>query len=259
MEKNFRVLHTSNAGLLINIEENGLGIDMFSRDPEGIYPDTPEDIRQMLLDKIGQGRIQTLLFSHGHGDHFCLETVLEALKRNPQLEIISTEAVIRRIREREPRAGELYAIPPEEKENVKMKISGYRLGMPGFSLELFNAKHMGEQYANVQNLVCMIQANGKKLLVPGDAWPKPELFERVARWSPEVDLMAAPFPLIGIPTNRRMLNEALHIQNVLAFHLPRPEKDVQNWLENTKKVCSRAKDGLPAPVFGEELGKEYDF
>ena len=252
MESRIRMLHTASAGITINIEETILGIDVFSRDPSGLYPDTPEETRQRLLQETEAGKLRTLLFTHGHRDHFCLEDVLEALHRNPQLQVISTEEVIRSIRRKETQAGILYAVAPEETENVRIDI-------PGFQLELFNSLHMGEQYAKVQNLVCMIQTSGKKILVPGDAWPKPELFERVARWSSELDLLAAPFPLIGIPTNRRMLDKELHIQSILALHLPRPERDAQNWLENTKKVCERAKDGLPVPVFGEETGKEYDF
>lgn len=252
MEKEIHVLHTASAGMLLIIRRNTLGIDLFSKDPAGLYPDTPEWLREKLLERIEQREIETLLFTHGHGDHFCLEDVLEALRRNPQLMVISTEEVICRIRRREAVAGRLYGISPEKTDIVKIEL-------PGCSLELFNSLHMGEQYAGVQNLACMLRMEDRKILIPGDAWPKPELFERVARWSQEIDLMAAPFPLIGIPTNRRILGKTLHLRNVLALHLPRPERDGQNWLENTKKVCVRAKDGLPAPVFGEELGKEYVF
>jgi len=250
--KEVRVLHTAGAGVLLDLGKESLGIDLFSKDPQGLYPDTPQDLKRELMFWIEQGRIQTLVFTHSHGDHFCLEDVLEALHRNPKLRILSTEEVIRRIREEEPHAGRLYTIASEEKSNQQLEV-------PGFSLEVFNSRHMGREYSSVQNLVCMIQAAGMRILVPGDAWPEEELFVRVAKWSREIDLFLAPFPLIGIPTNRKILGKTLKIRQMFALHLPRPEADSQGWLASAKAVCARAEDTLPMPVFGETPGKAYYF
>ncbi len=245
-----KILHTANAGVVLTIGRNAFGADVFSRDPEGFYPDTPDVLREELLDRVQRGELRTLLFTHGHGDHFCLEDVLEALRKNPCLQIISTEEVICRIREREASAGRMYVISPGEQETV-------RIDTDGFSVELFNSLHMGEQYKKVQNLVCMVQAGGKRIVIPGDARPKPELFERISRWSAQIDWLLAPFPLLGLPTSRRMIERNLTIRHMLALHLPRPEMDTQNWLESAKAVCDRAEDSLPMPIFGGELGREY--
>ena len=252
MDAGLRVLHTGNAGMLFIIGRECIGVDVFGRDPEGLYPDTPELVKQELWKHIEIGDLRILLFTHGHGDHFCLEDVLEALRKNPGLTIISTEEVVQRIRRKEAAAGKLISVPAQMTEN-------YHLELPGISLELFNSKHMGAQYVEVQNLVCLLEMGGKKIFVPGDAWPEQTLFSRVAQWSPELDLMAAPFPLVGIPSTRRLIDKTLKLQKVLAIHLPRPEKDEQNWLANAKAVCNRAKDGIPMPVFGEVLGREYYF
>lgn len=76
-----------------------------------------------------------LVFTHEHGDHFCLVDTLEALRRNPALRILSTEAVIRQIREREPQAGRLTAIRASEQK--------YRVADLGaVSLTVFNSVHM---------------------------------------------------------------------------------------------------------------------
>lgn len=265
MDKKIKITHAASAGILIDIEETSLGIDLFSKDPAGLYPDTTDELKEKLWEKIGRGEIQTLLFTHGHGDHFHLPDVMEAMQRNPELTVISTEEVIGRIRRCWKKTGvanleaaasidtpNLLAITSDIKENQK-------LNLPGMELELFNSKHMGAQYAGVQNLAVLLSAAGKRIFVPGDAWPETELFERVSQWSPEIDVMAAPFPLVGIPTTRRLIDKTLKIQNILAMHLPRMEKDEQNWLASAKAVCARAKDSLPMPVFGEVLGQEYYF
>lgn len=250
MKTTISALHTSNAGVLLNIGRNTLGIDLFSRDPEGIYPDTPEWLERELWEKTERRELTTLLFTHGHGDHFCLPSVLEALRRNPELQVISTREVIQKLRQKEVTAGNLLEVSPEETGKVC-------LDLPGFYLELFNSPHMGEQYAGIQNLACLLETGGQKLLVPGDAWPTAGFFARVAGWSEEIDWMLAPFPLIGLPSVRRVMAEALDIQNILALHLPRPEADAQGWLAGAKAVCVRASDGLPMPLFGEELGHSY--
>ena len=196
MEKKIRLTHTASSGIFINIEETAIGIDLFSKDPTGLYQDTPEDLKEKLLEKIGQGEIQTLLFTHGHGDHFHLPDVMEALRRTPRRTIISTKDVIVGIQKclsaaekdgggkmgvpglitAAPDIPHLLAITPENLGNQIIKL-------PGMELELFNSKHMGAQYAGVQHLAVLLTVAEKKMFVPGDAWPEAELFERVAKWS----------------------------------------------------------------------------
>ncbi len=262
--------HTGNAGILISIEKTdteksaagekpervSLGIDVFCRDRKGLYEDTPEKERAFLLDRIESGEVGTLVFTHEHGDHFCLEDVLEALRRNPRLHIISTGRVIQKIRQnslKETVVSEegLTEISPGEKGFVKLEAA------PGMQLTLFNSPHMGDQFSDVQNLVCLLEAGDRKLLIPGDARPDAELFERAARWSPVIDWLIGPFPLLGLPSSRKKIAAALTVRHVLAVHLPRPEMDAHGWRESAVKVCERAADGLPMPLFGDVIGENY--
>lgn len=252
METNIVIRHTANAGVVINIGRNRLGVDLFSKDLEGLYPDTPAILKAELLDEIERGHIGALLFTHSHGDHFCLEDVVEALKRNQDLVVISTDEVIGHLQAAGPFGRRLYAIPSKEKRNVRMYFSNG-------SLELFNSRHMGDAYAGVQNLVLLLELEGKQIVIPGDAWPEPELFARIGAWSSKPDVLIVPFPLVGLPSSRRMVEKYLKPAHVLALHLPRPEMDEQNWIASAKAVCEKTKDGLPMPEFGEILGKEYQF
>ena len=163
---------------------------MFAKQPGGIYPDTPEAIRQELLRDIREKKLETLVFTHEHADHFCPEDVAEALKMNPDLRIISTEETIRRIRALEPEAGRLTAVAASEQK--------YRVvTLPGMRLTLFNSIHMGDQFANIQNLVCLLEAGGKRLMLPGDARPEKLLYERAAAWSKRDGLADWPISTDG--------------------------------------------------------------
>ena len=251
--------HTGNAGVVIqvtntNIEEKGcaaIGFDVFAKQPGGIYPDTPEAIRQELLRDIRKKKLGTLVFTHEHADHFCPEDVAEALKMNPDLRIISTEETIRRIRALEPEAGRLTAVAASEQK--------YRVvSLPGMRLTLFNSIHMGDRFADIQNLVCLLDAGGKRLMLPGDARPEKLLYERAAAWSKKIDWLIGPFPLMGLPSSRRLIARYLELGHVLAIHFPRLDKDTEGWRKNAQHICETADDGLPVPVFGDKPGKRYE-
>lgn len=250
MNPEITIWHTANAGVLIKRGRYTVGVDVFSKDSKGLYSDTPKDVREKLLKAIERREIETLIFTHEHEDHFCFEDVLEALCRNPDLSIISTEEVICRLQKMESYIKNAHMISSKQTGSIQIE-------MPGYSLTLFNSVHMGEKYRNIQNLVCMIEADGKRIVIPGDAWPKPELFERISRWSSRIDLIIVPFPLVGIPSNRKNILRYLKILKILAVHLPRREKDTQGWIASTKRVCENVEDGLPKAIFGEPLGKIY--
>lgn len=248
--------HTGNAGVVIQVtnEEKGcvaIGFDVFAKQPGGIYLDTPEAIRQELLRDIREKKLGTLIFTHEHADHFCPEDVAEALKMNPDLRIISTEETIRRIRALEPEAGRLTAVAASEQK--------YRVvSLPGMRLTLFNSIHMGDRFADIQNLVCLLDAGGKRLMLPGDARPEKLLYERAAAWSKKIDWLIGPFPLMGLPSSRRLIARYLELRHVLAIHFPRLDKDTEGWRKNAQHICETADDGLPVPVFGDKPGKRYE-
>ncbi len=249
MNINRIIRHTANAGVTVKMGGNGIGIDLFSRDPQGLYPDTPGDVKEELLEEIEHGKIRTLVFTHEHGDHFCLEDAVQAFRRNRNIRIISTKEVIRQLKGAGVPMENMYQIKPEETGTVRMEV-------PGYLLTFFNSRHMGEAYQDVQNLVCILEAEGVRIVILGDAQPQPELFARIESLIEEIELLIGPFPLAGIPSNRRMMKH-MRIRRILAVHLPRPERDEQGWIESAKKVCGRAEDELGQVVFGEEIGKAY--
>ncbi len=245
--------HTANAGVVLYIEgKHGIGFDAFARDPKGLYSDTPDQVRQRLFGEVAAGCVETLVFTHEHPDHFRLEDALEALRYNPRLRIISTEEVIRQLREKEAEAGRLTAVPASEQKYRVVDLSDMRL-------TLFNSTHMGDQFADIQNLVCLLEAGGMHLMLPGDAKPTRMMYEKAAAWEKEIDWLIGPFPLLGLPSSRRLISRYLTLKQVLAMHLPRPEKDAEGWRKNTERLCKTAADGLPVPILGDEIGKYYEF
>lgn len=265
---NWTARWVSNAGIVLETEGKGIGIDIFSKDEAGLYPDTPEEIRRKLLADIEAGKLHTLIFTHEHTDHFCPEDVLEAWRRNPGLRIITTEQAGRQLQAAGLSGGQLltdtakaeaillspglWMIPDGERE-----ADIWWLGLGACRIGFLNSVHEGAQYAGVQNLTLLVETDERRFVVPGDAAARESLFARIAGWSKEIDWFFLPFPYVGIRSSRRLLTEHLNICRAFVLHQPRPEKDEQNWVASAKAMCQRAKDGLPAPVFPEQLGERY--
>lgn len=231
------VRYVSNAGLIFKIGEKSIGIDCFCRDSAKLYQDTPLEIRQGL-------NLDVLIFTHEHEDHFCVEYVKEAWEKNSNLQIYAGKKVIESLEE--------VNIPTD---NLNQMEDGDVLETDGLQVRFIETLHEGEQYADVQNLTLLIKKEDKHFVVTGDAMPCKELFEMISAWSGQIDWLFAPFPYVGLRSTRKFLKEHLDIQNIFVLHQPRKEADVQDWVANAKRVCENAKDGLPFPIFPEQLGE----
>ena len=233
------VQYVSNAGIIFDVDGKQIGIDCLCRDSSKLYQDTLPQIREELKSDI-------LIFTHEHEDHFCAEYVKEAWEKNPELVIYSTEKTINILQEMNISEDNLYQV-----------ADGDAIEIDSLHITFMQSTHEGEQYSDIQNLTLLIKIEDKHLVVTGDAMPCKQLFERIATWSPHIDWFFAPFPYVGLRSTRKLMTEHLDIQNIFVLHQPRKEADVQNWVANTKCVCESAKDGLPAPIFPEKLGKWY--
>ena len=231
--------YVSNAGIILEVNGRQIGIDCLCKDSSKLYQDTPTQIREELKPDI-------LIFTHEHEDHFCAEYVKEAWERNPSLQIYGGQMLIQALDKEKIPLANLYKV---DEGNV--------LELEGLEFLFVESVHEGEEYSDVQNLTLLINKEAKKLVVTGDAMPCKELFERISAWSTHIDWLFAPFPYVGLRTTRKAMQEHLDIKNIFVLHLPREEADVQNWVANTKRLCEVAKDGLPAPIFPDELGEWY--
>ena len=231
--------YVSNAGIIFNIGNKLIGIDCLCKDSSKLYQDTPLQIREEL-------KLDMLIFTHEHEDHFCAEYVKEAWKKNLALIIYSTKRVINILREMN--------IP---EDNLYQVSDGEEIIIDCLHMTFMQSIHEGDQYSDIQNLTLLIKIEDKHLVISGDAMPCRELFERIAAWTTNIDWLFAPFPYVGLRSTRKLMTKYLDIKNIFVLHQPRKEADTQNWVANTKRVCKSANDGLPVSVFPEKLGEWY--
>jgi L-ascorbate metabolism protein UlaG (beta-lactamase superfamily) len=234
-----KIRYVSNAGIILSIEGINIGIDCFCRDSSKLYQDIPLEIRQEM-------KIDVLIFTHEHEDHFCAEFVKEAWEENKELQIVGNTKVIETLADIHIPASNLH----EAREKDELHLGKVRI-------QFLESIHEGEQYFDVQNISLLINKEEKHYVVPGDAMPSREFFDKINAWSGKIDCFFVPFPYVGLHSTRKLLEEYFDIKNIFVLHQPRPEADTQDWVKNTKKVCQNASDGLPKPIFPEKLGERY--
>mgnify|MGYP003434757539 CR=1 FL=1 len=237
--------YVSNAGIIFTRNEISIGIDCFCKDENNLYPDTPIDIKRELWQQIEDGILGALIFTHEHSDHFYKGDVVEAFRRNQDLQVYSTDAVIKQLMNEGIDPQCLHAVADNEE-----------ISFGDMNIKFCYTIHEGEQYADVLNLTLLINTEDEKVVVFGDAKANEALFQRVTEWSMETDKLIVPFPYVGLRSTRKLLQTVL-MKKIYALHLPKREMDLQRWAENTKKVCEQATDELPNPIFLETLGKYY--
>ena len=227
-----RFQYVANAGIVFEAEKKKIGIDCFAKDDMGIYHETPQHILEGLV-------LDCLIITHEHSDHFCAAYVKEAQRRNPNMQIYTTETVGTFLN-----------------GNVHTIKDGTTIYIEDTQICFRETIHEGDMYASVKNLTLFIKKGDKRMAFTGDARPCKELFEQISKWSQDITWFFAPFPYVGLRSNRKLIGEFLRVDKIFVLHQPRKEADVQNWVANTKLVCERAKDGLPEPIF-PEVGEWY--
>ena len=227
-----RFQYVANAGIVFEAGEKKIGIDCFAKDDTGLYYDTPQHILEGL-------KLDYLIITHEHSDHFCVEYVKKAQSCNPDMQIYTTE------------------VPAAVLEgHVHIVKDGMIIYIEDTQICFRETLHEGDMYANVKNLTLFIKKGDMRIVFTGDACPCKELFEQISKWSKDVTCFFAPFPYVGLRSNRKLIDEFLQIDQIFVLHQPRKEADIQNWVANTRQVCERAKDGLPKPIF-PEVGEWY--
>lgn len=246
------VRQVSNAGIILENAGYMIGVDVFTKDQTGIYPDLPETLKHEIFQLIKEGRVSALFFTHEHGDHFFAEDVYQAWKLHNALMIFSTEAVVSQLKVYGIPEKNLIQIPKEETKIASLGILPFGEDTQ-IAVKAMNAIHEGEQFFAIQNVVFLMEIIIKEskyyLAVTGDAMPQEELYAKISNWSKHVDWLFVPFPCIGRRMPRKAMEKHLQVKNLLVLHAPRRDREEFVWIEKTKIICERAKDSLPYPVF----------
>lgn len=250
-----RVIYVSNAGVLLEMGNKRMLIDSLCNSTVPIYKDTHEVIKDQIIYGVAPyDRIDVMLFTHHHGDHFESAATVEFLRRNPKAVLVATPETVKRLK--------VHASDLDDNRLIAPKLAAgeeTNLVVKGIRIRVIALIHEGKDYRDVENYAYLIEANGKRVLHVGDAKPMAENYEPFHLDREAIDLLLAPFPYVGIPKGQLVIQNQIKPKKVAAIHLPHQDLDRFNWIEGTKKSHARIKDKFVDTVFLEEFEDATDF
>ncbi|WP_319759122.1 MBL fold metallo-hydrolase [Maridesulfovibrio sp.] len=215
----------ANAGVLVRY--NGTNILIDGIHYESGHPFckvSPMDLQLMKTGTPPFERLDYLLFSHEHPDHFTPALVCEQLKNRPVKFILMPDGssgskplkeLLAEVRERDIRH-RVSSLGPGEFESFKLEKD--------LKMTVIGTRHMGPQYQDLRNDCFMLEMGETKILFTGDADHVAEYYEK-----PLLDVeLEAVFvnPLFyHNREGRRIINEIFRPQNVVVYHMPNEHND----------------------------------
>ncbi len=212
------ITYIANEGFLISSKTKNILVDALFKNPYG-YQDTPDEIlEKMALSQPPFDRIDLMLFSHAHRDHFEPNVALKVLMSHPETIFVSNEAVCKELKEA---AGEGYAKISPRVKNINPEwgtIVQETFG--GMDLKIFPVNHSTPDRPYM-TLAYILDMDGTKVLHLGDIYPPAnEEYFRTFQLQKENIAIAFidPFFLLD-ETGKQMAADFIQPKQIIPMHM----------------------------------------
>jgi L-ascorbate metabolism protein UlaG (beta-lactamase superfamily) len=201
--------YVANAGVLVTLGDVRVLIDAPIR--EGIPPYATSDAAER--DRLERARppydrVDAILITHWHEDHFNAEAVAAHLSLNGRATLISSPEVVARVRAAAPHlpAARLQGVLPAPGASTLLRVGG-------LPVRVLRIRHVG-----------FLIGEREAVLHTGDADPAADNFA-LLRALPPVDLALVPFWFMQSASNRQFVRDSIAPRRVVALHLPPDDAD----------------------------------
>lgn len=212
-----QVTLSANAGVALHLGPTRIWSDaLHNHKIPGFSTLTPE-LQLALQSHPDFSRPDLIFFTHCHLDHYSRSLTELALQQNPQA---------------------LAALPePAFERQLLLAGERCRLSLGPVSAEFKRLPHEGREYAHVPHYGCLLECGGFRVLIPGDcALAAPALQEFIG--GSGIHLALVDFPWITLQRGRRFLEQVVHPEHLLVYHLPFPWDDRWGYRRAAEKASS---------------------
>lgn len=231
------ITYIANEGVLISSGDKQVLIDGLHRQYGIHYQFLPTAQREKIeAAQAPFDKINLLLVSHLHLDHFHPEAVGLHLQYNPKATLVSSQQVVdeveKNFKDYETVRARVTGATPTLKERVAMKVAG-------IDFEVLGLGHGSERFRWIQNLGHIIKLGGKKLLHIGDADMSPEIFSAFNLDEEGIDIAFLPSWFLTEKDGQALVREHIKPKHIIAVHISPVE---------AKKVVGQIKAAFPDAV-----------
>ena len=241
----FEVRYIANEGVMISSRDKRVLIDGLHRKYEDAYAYLPDSEREKIeSSSVPFDKIDLVLVSHMHGDHFHPESVGRYLTANPKTVFASSGQVVDLLAGKfagyEAVKSRIFPIVFRLKDRQPMKLAG-------IDVEFLGVGHGSGRHASIQNLGHVITLNGKKFLHVGDSDGSPEIFDAFDLEQRSIDVALLPYWFLIDKQGKELVERHIRPKQIFALHVGPAESET---------VVSQVKANFPdAHVFTTMLEK----
>jgi len=217
------VTYIANEGVLISAGDKQVLIDGLHREykPAYLFP-PPELLSALEQARDPYNKINVVLVSHLHLDHFHPESVGLHLKNNKSAQLVSSEQIVNGVKEKFAGFGEIASrvrqVTPAWKSQTPVALDGIKIKILGL-------RHSGSNFTWIQNLGHVIEIGGKKLLHIGDADMTAENFSSFRLHEENIDIAFIPYWFLLSANGRSLVLDQFRPKQIIAVHVPPAEAE----------------------------------
>jgi len=232
----FTIRYIANEGVLIRAGEKQILIDGLHREYKPAYAFPPPDVRNLLENaQKPYDKINLLLVSHVHLDHFHPLSIGSYLKNNPNAMLVSSEQITGEVSKNfadyEKIKVQVKPVKHEWKKTIEFERDGIKIKFLGL-------RHANAQHISIQNLGHLIETGGKKFLHIGDADMTTENFSAFDLSKEKIDIAFIPYWFLLSDAGRALVKEQFNPKTVIAVHIS--PNDSEEITAELKKVYPEA-------------------
>lgn len=211
------IQYIANEGVLISSRDKRVLIDGLHRKYDDAYAYLPDVEREKIeAAKPPFDKIDLILVSHRHGDHFHPELVGSYLKSSKTTLFASSQQVVEETAEKFAAYGDLKdrvtSIAYELKSRQTRKLAG-------IDVEFLGVGHGSGRHAAIQNLGHVINIGGKNVLHIGDAEFTPGIFDAFDLETRGIDIAVLPFWFLTAEGGRKIVEQHIKPKHIIATHI----------------------------------------
>jgi L-ascorbate metabolism protein UlaG (beta-lactamase superfamily) len=211
------VRYIANEGVLISSRDGRVLIDGLHRRYKDDYAFLPDAEREKIeAARPPFDRIDLVLVSHLHGDHFDPDSVGRYLKNNTKAVFASSQQVVDEVA---TKFAEYGAIKERITPITYTLKSIQPVKIAGIDVTFLGVGHGSGRHASIQNLGHIISLGGKKLLHIGDADISDEIFDAFDLEQQRIDVAFLPSWFLTSKDGQALIERHIRPKHIIAVHV----------------------------------------
>ena len=251
--KKINIRYIANSGVLIANKEKKVLLDgLHITFVKPYFSVDDATLEQIILSKAPYDKIDLMLFTHHHLEHFDAYTVCETLKKNRFTQLIATPTITKLLKE----STNFDPVIISQINNFEIpRGKSIIANIKNLPVEIIAMRHDGEKYKNIENFSYFFELGSTTFFHCGDSAPIYKNFEECNIFNKKIDILMVPFPFMGLREGRRIIEE-INPKQLIVMHLPDKKHDDENYLFNTIQAYKENEKMFPQTDFLTAPGQE---